>query len=386
MALIPPINSSGRHHLKARWIIAIAASALLLLIVIAFALHLPANNLGKHAENELVTDLHTTNWTLTDSIDRLGVRRLLEWNGRFIVQADEFYTLDASQITASPLRLPGAREILDLASLGPGRPVALCRDESKFFLLRGQAGDWSRHDLPRAMQRPAEHLRLAADSRAVVVFDEDMITRFEADFNEPVRLQRFSKPRLFSGNSMHRVLNGRDLYLGSDMGEFGGNLWRANTQTGECESIPVPGNNGLPIKYLGIGPDARIWELEGLAHLSLRSGFICVLSGRAWTRFCCGNSTISTNTNWNLPAASFAALAFNSADRPVVLSENLGLVRYENGMWSRLTPDWPEYLPVGSLLMSGEDQAIIGSPRAGVVILNLKTGILRRFTVASGAE
>jgi hypothetical protein len=257
------------------------------------------------------------------------------------------------------------------------------------FLLLGHDDQWARHDLPASMNGATNDLRMAADPAGVVIVSGSTIIRFTGEFNEPRSVQWStgpwsSKPDKLSRNWMHCALTGTDMYWGIGAGEFGGKLWHVNTKTGHGEQIEVPGGGALPVLDLAIGPDGKIWELEGLAHFILRYGCIHVRSGDRWTRFCC--SSDDPDSNWSLPLISFAALSFDSSDRPVVLSEDIGLIRCDDGKWSRLTPNWPEYLYVDTLLMIGDDRAIIGMERSGVAILNIRTGELRRFAVVQGKD
>jgi hypothetical protein len=311
-----------------------------------------------------------------DSRNCRSVYRLLEWDGQVVFQIVGFYTLDPSTATASPLRLPGAEKIWDLASQGPGRPLALCEEKGGLFLLGRRDGNWSRRELPQSMRLSTEQpVLLAADSRVAVVIGTKGLARFESG-SGPAELVQWPSPPDFLVKRFpkHRLLVDGDLYLGEEAGEFGGGLNRIDIRTGASERI----FGGWPVNSLAIGLDGSVWESEGLAHLTIRKGRIHVNSKGDWTEFCVSGSSTGRDTNWDLPPTSFGALAIDSIGRPTVLSEELGLVRYESGKWSRLTPDWPGFVYVTSLLLTSDDQAIVGTYDAGVMLLDLRSGKVRR--------
>jgi hypothetical protein len=76
------------------------------------------------------------------------VRRIVEWDGRLVVQADRCYILDPIRALATPLTLPGVREDLDVATWANGRPVALCRADDGLHLLVRQGIGWDELELP----------------------------------------------------------------------------------------------------------------------------------------------------------------------------------------------------------------------------------------------
>jgi hypothetical protein len=226
---------------------------------------------------------------------------------------------------------------------------------------------------------------LAADGDAAVVVGKDGIARAELNNEAAVWVPWPSKSDGFWGQ--HSLLVGTNLFVGSDAGEFGGELNRIDIRTGESDKVFLDTEprlklfgQGLPIKSLVMRPDGKIWILEGLGHLTLREGRLHQLSDGICSLFC--SSCDSQLVNWKLPPAIFKSLAFDSQGRPIVLTADFGLVRYENGAWTRLNPDWPGLLPVNKLLMSSDDEALIGAYRAGVVVLNLRSGRARRVIIS----
>jgi hypothetical protein len=381
MSTIP--KGAMKRRIGFRWkLLALVLAAILLLVFVVVAIQFQAGDAVNRLFDRLIPMSDKTNWEIfRRENDGFRVRRFLQWNGRIIAESDAFYSLDPGLATAATLQLPGAREIVDLASQGSERPIALCRDERGLFLLCNRDGQWSRLELPRTVRSSSEQVLLAADPHTIVVVGKGGIARFDADSQAAVWLQWPSEPIPVSRFPQHRLLRGGELYLGRGDGEFGGELQRIDIRSGDAEMVLHAElfnrlGQGMPLVPLALGPDGRIWALEGLAHGTIREGRLHVLSGGEWTLFC--NSSKEQPINWSLPNASLQALAFDSIGRPVVLSGDLGLVRYDNGSWSRLTPNWPEFFYVCSLLLPRDGLAVIGTYHAGVMLLDLESGHVRR--------
>ncbi len=177
----------------------------------------------------------------------------------------------------------------------------------------------------------------------------------------------------------HRLLAGGRLYMGFDHGEFGGGLWSVDIKTGEAEQVQFRGGQGWPVRCLKASPDGRVWSVEGLVHGILRKGALHVGAGVNWELYC--NSTEGEFANWDLPPASLDALAFDADGRLYVLSGSLGLARYDDGTWTRLTPGWPEHFYVHTLLATPSGVAVVGTYDAGILLLDLRSGAIRRIAL-----
>jgi hypothetical protein len=163
------------------------------------------------------------------------------------------------------------------------------------------------------------------------------------------------------------------------MGEWDGGLWAIEIRSGKIERVPLRGGGkALPVTGLGTGPDGRVWVLEGLAH-GLLYGAVSFQSDNRWELFC--NSAEGGLKTWNLPPADLCAFSFDKAGRLYVLSGKLGLARYENGAWTRLTPGWPDYFGVRSLLLPGDGKAVIATSNAGIMVFDLDSREIRRIAL-----
>jgi hypothetical protein len=80
---------------------------------------------------------------------------------------------------------------------------------------------------------------------------------------------------------------------------------------------------------------------------------------------------------WELPPASFDAIAFDEESRLHLLTGELGVVRRDGKRWTRLTPAWPEGAIVSGLAVRGE-LLVIATFDAGVLLWNVATGKARR--------
>jgi hypothetical protein len=317
--------------------------------------------------------------------DHPSIGNLVRWDGQIVVQSDAFYTLDLERAAASVLQLPGAKEIVSLASQEPARPLALCRDADGLFLLVKREAKWQRRELPEAIRKSDRHYKVAADPTAVVLIGGGpTIVRLNAAASEPAEIPLVPKPLrpeplAGPGGPSHCLLAAGKLYAGVDMGEWGGGLWAVDIQSGRIKRVPLRGGEDLPVTGLAIGPDGRVWALEGSAHLIFRRGAVSFLSDSGWQLFC--NSTEDRIKNWNLPPADLHAFSFDKSGRLYVLSGKLGLARYEDGAWTRLTPGWPDYFGVASLLLPGDGKAVIATYDAGIMLFDLKSREIRRIAL-----
>jgi hypothetical protein len=318
--------------------------------------------------------------------DQPGIGRILEWDGDIVVEADRFYTLDLRRLSAAPLELPDVKSIVDLASRGQDRPLALCRDDSGLFLLFRRRGRWQRRNFPANLCANPENCRLVVDPTEMVLVGGrgPEIVRLSPDATVAVKLE--TRPtlvppsgRIWLGAPQHCHLDRGRLYIGFDYGEFGGGLWSVDIQSGHTEKIHHFTEFDTPVKGLANDRDGRLWAMEGLAHLGLAIGSLSFRSDDGWKLF--RNSTKGQLVNWNLQPSDFEAFTFDDAGRLYVLSGATGLSRYDDGTWTRLTPDWPDPFHCSSVLITPTGTAVIGTRRAGIMLFDTVSGEVRRIAL-----
>jgi hypothetical protein len=308
--------------------------------------------------------------------DQPTLRRIVEWNGRIIVEADRPYTLDFDRATLKPLEVPGAQEVLGVASNGPGKPLALCKTKAGLSLLAKQDDKWVERELPDEAQKSAKPFLLCADPASVAVVGQETVFSLARGKWKAVPLKDRPKHVYTEGAARHALLAGEALYLGYDKGEWGGGLLRLDLGTGKCKEIDLgePGN----VRDLKTGPGERLWVVQGLDHLTLEEGAVQSTDGKEWAVVC--RSSKGDTHKWDLSPTSLDALAFDVKGNPWLLSGTLGLIRREKEKWVRVTPDWPEYLPVRSLHITPGGVAVIGTFDAGVVLFEVESKRARRVT------
>jgi hypothetical protein len=311
--------------------------------------------------------------------DQPVTRRVFKWDGQVIVEADRFYSLDLEQGVVAPVRLPGAREVIGLASNGPGRALALCRDSEGLALLAHENGKWDRLELPEELRRSAHAPTLCADASSVVLLGKEKLFRLAEGGWESVALKERPETRGFREEPSRVLLAGETLYLGFARGEWGGGLLSLELSTGEWQEVVLGRGFHLPVTDLEVGPGGTVWAVEGLAHFATREGVLHHYDGREWKMVC--KSSEEGKNNWDLPTASLVAVSFDAEGTPYLLSGCLGLVRSEGENWTRLTPGWPEYAYVSSLYITPEGVAVVGMSDAGVLLFDLRSKQARRVAL-----
>jgi hypothetical protein len=310
------------------------------------------------------------------------VRDLVRWNGTFVVEADQRYTLDLAAGEAHPLALAGADEVLAIATQGPAA-VALVRRGSERLLLATADDRWIERALPEALRASTAPLTLAADPGSLVLLASDRLHRLRGTTWTSVAVG--APPRELRGGPAHTLLAGDRLYLGWDSGEWGGTLLVLDASTGQWSVGP---HAGTPVHDIVRAPDGVVWVATGLAHLGGRRGALHRHDAASWTTVVATNvAQHEQNQGWNLPPDSFQSIAFAADGTLHVLTGTLGVVRRDaSGAFHQRTRSWPaaRYLYVQALELEGE-QAIIASNDAGVWVWDLGGGGVRRIVLREAA-
>jgi len=151
--------------------------------------------------------------------DQPALGRVMEWDGRVVVKADRLYTLDLDRASAKPLELPGTKEVLGVASGGPGKEFALCGAEGGPRLLVKQKDTWAEQEVPEEVRKAATGVRLVADPGSVVLLAKAKAYRLAGGKWEAVPLKARPKHVWSEGEARHALLVGEKVYLGYDRGE-----------------------------------------------------------------------------------------------------------------------------------------------------------------------
>jgi hypothetical protein len=353
--------------------------------------------------------------------DQRPAQDIFEWNGQLVVRVgvrqpwQDLVSVSFDKDTATPLAVPGLDQVVDVAAQGTA-PVAFGLVKGKPLLLRLEGGKWQRIPLPTTPLKKPEEVRLAADAQRVALLEGDGTAHWRGpkDWRSAAGVPIRGQHRL--------VLVNNQLFIGFDVGEWGGGLVSVNLESGTVTAIVAPTGCTTPTKALLRGPDDKLWVLEGQTHMGALTGRLRVFAGGGWSTLASTNGFFDGHgvrkvsrqarsgarahgicpgdkgdffietARWPFPPASFSGLAFDVQGRPVVLADDLGLVRLEGTRWKRLTPKWPfphygKYWD-GSwvcLHLSG-DTAVLGTYSQGLLVWNLKTKSSRFIAVTSARE
>jgi len=85
--------------------------------------------------------------------------------------------------------------------------------------------------------------------------------------------------------------------------------------------------------------------------------------------------------NWPFGPTDFNSIGFDQKNRLYLLTGSYGVVRFESGKWTRLTPDWPDYVYLSSLLIAPDGKGIIGTYDAGVLLWDFETQKIDRVVI-----
>lgn len=310
--------------------------------------------------------------------DQPRVRDLVRWNGTFVVEADQRYTIDLATGAAHPLALAGAEEVLAVASQGPSA-VALVRRGAERLLLTTADDRWIERALPEALRTSTAPLVLAADAGSLVLLADERVHRLRGTTWTSVAVG--AEPRQIRGAPAHALLDGDQLHLGWDSGEWGGALLVLDVATGQWSVGP---DAGTPVHDIVRAPDGVVWVATGLAHLGGRRGALHRRDGASWaTVVSTSAARHEVNQGWNLPPDSFQSIAFAADGTLHVLAGTLGVARRDaSGAFHQRTRSWPasRYLYVQALELEGE-LAIIASYDAGVWLWDLAGAGIRRVVL-----
>ena len=286
------------------------------------------------------------------------------------------------------LELPDAAVPVAIAS-SRQRLLVLGKDAAgKPQLYERRAGKW----LPTAVTAELKLAEktptlLATDGSSTVIWAGSHLHRRRAGKWTSVAVPK--RPGKRPHWPKHAVLHGGRLYLGSDSGEWGGELvsldieqpaWRQEPPTGVKPDVD------LPVRDLTIDRKGALWVVRGLAHLGLREGMLHRLDPDGFRLIAAskdgrGKQPASKGGDWNLRGTAFDAIAFDDENRPHLLAGSIGVARQKpGGGWTRLTREWPDFVYVQGLAIVG-DTAVIGTYDAGLGLLNLTTGATRAVTL-----
>jgi hypothetical protein len=343
--------------------------------------------------------------------EQIAARRAFAWNGGVIVETaapppHRYLSLQLASGALTPLSVPELDEILDLATYG-GKPVAAGLRGGKLALLVLESGTFRPVTAILPGLGSTQRLRLLGDAKWLVLVERDGTSHWLTG-------GAWRKRKLAFGPARLALLGGR-LFAGRNAGEFGGGLVVLDLTVGTLQTlIPISGCT-RPVAGLELGPDGKLWVLESKWHGGPQQGRLRVLEEGGWRTLaandilwrqgakagrrqveqaakqgiCPGDRNFYFDqVNWSLPYTSFDGLSFDRDRRPVMVTQNVGLVRLAGKQWQRLPRQagldglrgfWEFITIVG-------DRAVLGTSAHGLVLFGLQGGEVRRVALPKAPE
>jgi hypothetical protein len=336
----------------------------------------------------------------------LGATNAIRWNGAWVVKTKEgFQVLDVDTASMRPLQLPGLDALIALAGTPGGSAWALGRVGKRLKLLRGQGSSFQEQPLLENRTLAGDETgwgwALLAEGDTLIVVDPNR-EEFHALQGGAWRKLPFTIPSYegtrYPNWSLHEaqmLLRGSILYVGFNVGEWGGGLYTLSLQSGEQKDACPQASIYLPIVGLAPAPDGRLWFAEGLSHLGAQEGRLWRLDADGCTLVTGTQEKDQGETPWNLEPTSFEGLALDSHGEPHILGWDVGVARRQGQGWTVETLDWlaqtkdftlaatqgfiSPFWPT-SLALEGET-ALIGTNQAGLLLWRLNTREMRQALV-----
>jgi hypothetical protein len=332
--------------------------------------------------------------------DQPWLRGLRSWDGVLVAvggaRGDGAYRIepiDRPELTrAVPLVLPGTNRVVDVAMLGD-TPAALVITGGGLALALRRDASWSFAPVYDPACVP-EDVILAADPDMLVLLCPGQLHVLRAGGWQSVPVGHWPVSNVLASRGRRHALLTADLLLvGFNAGEWGGALVSLDLATGAWKAYPQIDE---PVTDLVAGPDGRPWVAEGISHITVIKGSLIRLDASGWKAaakvegswsFVGGSRArrfdivAHARLAWDLPPASFDAIAFDEEGRLHLLTGALGVVRRDGRRWTRLTPRWPEHIDVTGLTVRGT-LLTIATFNAGVLLWNIATGKARRVALA----
>jgi hypothetical protein len=313
---------------------------------------------------------------------------LLQSKQTVVVRTARPALLDVGKGSATLIELPEGAEPRALAAGGDHLLVLAKTTSGKAALFEHRDGAWrSVLPPPSSAIDDKQPSVLAARDGIIVILTGTRLHRSKSGkwTTASVPARKGKTPGWFK----HAVLHQKRLYLGSDSGEWGGELVSLDVEKPSWREEPpmgVPPGIDLPVRDLEVDRKGTLWVVRGLSHLGLSEGMLHRLGSKGFelvasSKGATGKHPVARGGDWNLDGTAFDAIAFDEHDRPHLLTGSLGVARHNDiGGWSRVTPSWPRFVYVQGLSIVGST-LVLGTYDAGLVLLELNSGAVRTVSL-----
>ena len=318
---------------------------------------------------------------------------MYRWNDRIVVEADSvFYQINVDSLSSIPLFCPGGRTIVSLVTYKDTEDYAWCQTPNSSYghLFKERGDDWGGEQIPdfrnkemetefRTIEKPV--LFLASKENRILVTGKSIYLASESGWKKiDILPEEYKGEKVWHdhASAQHYLLFKNKVFLGYDHGEFGGGLLALDITTGKWEKI----GSGGPVTSIVVSPKEELWVSKGLAHMGSEMAEITVFNGTEWSLFSKNHGYLgnrpnqwivdSDNVNWPFEPASIEKIYFDQNGNLYVLTGSLGIIRYANSKWERITPCWNEHFYVSSFLKLSPDKFLLATYDAGVAVMDTK--------------
>lgn len=299
-----------------------------------------------------------------------------------VVDGKQFNVVRVDELKLVPLTVPGADSIYSVYGDGVRR-LALCRSENRTVLKINDGRAWINLDVPNDVaSRPTEWL-VAADRDDVELFTDDVGYKRVGDAWKKVDFA--NRIGIHMPGQKYLMKNGK-IFCTRDDGEWGGALIEVDCSNGARKT----NDTAEPTTGIKSGPDGALWLVGGFdgngisqsAGLFRYDGKITRIAEVHGVRdyrvpWFCFQRIPSDRKNWSFGATTFGGIAFDTDGSLLVATTDYGLMRYAQGEWKRLTPNWREGVPVCDLEVTGSRVAVMPVASHGVILVDLKTNEMK---------
>ena len=276
------------------------------------------------------------------------LRSIQVWGGEVVVLAEDYeprtftpYRVDLEHGSLEPLVIKGCSSIPSLAE-SASTQFAACHSPGKSRVLARNTSPSAKWRTELVLPEPTPEYLIAASGSAVAVVTSERIW-YRADGGDWRKTDHKVRSEYLGVVTPTEVLlTRRSLYLGWDLGEWRGMLYRWPVLS-DSES---PFGTGEFLREINVnsiveGPDGAVWVSAGLGHLGLRRGILLRIQGDDIRTLVNEDGYFDEmkagvpEPELRLPGSSVIdGFTFDQSGRGLLLAESLGVLRLADGRLS----------------------------------------------------
>jgi hypothetical protein len=324
-------------------------------------------------------------------------------HSNFVEPHKRYHELDLAKMVAHELLPPNDAEIVAIATGAQNQQLALVRDSSGVLMFAKNGKKWKPIKIPKELRASqAIFFHFESDGDELLIVTQDALWhRLEGTW-QTLPLGTEGPPYAKISNWTSVALMGSTLYLGFSRGEWGGGIATLDLTSRTWTKAPTIDEmeRELPVHGFRQDPSGALWVFEGMRHRTTHDASVRVLKQDGWEDLVRFSSLFDYNTqadivsnrkNWDEPPMAFLDLAFDATGRIHLLTVDLGILRYEQGKWLRLTQKWFDFShpvteyrtgsPPRELLFVDDHTALMPAAEFGVLLWDLKSEKITRIPI-----